>query len=271
MGCKQIDSASKKKLHEKLNPSSHLNTENENLEKELNEELDFESYKEEIKNNERIYQIKIPLYEIKNKNKTLISKYFFFTNNGEFTSKIKNNQNNEIIFIKGKIGNEGDFEFKRISEGNEKEFYSYKGRIDSIEKSSSPIEIKGKVYFIGDELPNTEFILELPKCIWNIKYEEKNQIKKDFSIFMYFEEDIFKGISYDCIDGVSFWFGIEKNEKNDKIIQQYITKKNGESKCLIFTGNSNKINGFKIEGSMNNNALGIKSEFIMKMIYKKKE
>ncbi len=269
MGCKQVEDSKKNKRKNKSNPSSRLNT-NESefppkIEKKNDEELDFDSYKDEIKGSQKVYQIKIPLYEINNQNKKLISKYFFFTNNGEFTSKIINKQTKEITFIKGKIDNYGEFEFKRKIEGNDTEYYSYKGKLNPFDESNST-EINGNVIYNGDELPNTKYMLKLPKVIWNVQYEEKNDVKKDFYIFMDFDEDIFSGISYDNYDGISFWIGIEKDEKNDKLIQQYIIKKNGEVKCLVFEGISSKINGFIIEGKVNNKSLGIKSNFIIKRI-----
>ncbi len=270
MGCKQVEDSKKNKRKNKSNPSSRLNT-NESefppkIEKKNDEELDFDSYKDEIKGSQKVYQIKIPLYEINNQNKKLISKYFFFTNNGEFTSKIINTKTKEINFIKGKIDNNGEFEFKRKIEGNETEYYSYKGKLNPFDESNDSSEINGNVFFNGDELPNTKFNLILPKDIWNVQYEEKNNVNKNFYIFMDFEEDIFSGISFDNYDGISFWIGIEKDEKNDKLIQQYIIKKNGEVKCLVFEGISSKINGFIIEGKVNNKSLGIKSNFIIKRI-----
>ena len=270
MGCKQVEDSKKNKRKNKSNPSSRVNT-NESefppkIEKKNDEELDFDSYKDEIKGSQKVYQIKIPLYEINNQNKKLISKYFFFTNNGEFTSKIINTKTKEINFIKGKIDNNGEFEFKRKIEGNETEYYSYKGKLNPFDESNDSSEINGNVFFNGDELPNTKFNLILPKDIWNVQYEEKNNVNKNFYIFMDFEEDIFSGISFDNYDGISFWIGIEKDEKNDKLIQQYIIKKNGEVKCLVFEGISSKINGFIIEGKVNNKSLGIKSNFIIKRI-----
>ena len=270
MGCKQVEDSKKNKRKNKSNPSSRVNT-NESefppkIEKKNDEELDFDSYKDEIKGSQKVYQIKIPLYEINNQNKKLISKYFFFTNNGEFTSKIINTKTKEINFIKGKIDNNGEFEFKRKIEGNETEYYSYKGKLNPFDESNDSSEINGNVFFNGDELPNTKFNLILPKHIWNVQYEEKNNVNKNFYIFMDFEEDIFSGISFDNYDGISFWIGIEKDEKNDKLIQQYIIKKNGEVKCLVFEGISSKINGFIIEGKVNNKSLGIKSNFIIKRI-----
>ena len=80
------------------------------------------------------------------------------------------------------------------------------------------------------------------------------------------QNEDYEDFSYDNYDGISFWIGFEKDEKNDKLIQQYVTKKNGEGKCLVFEGISSKINGFVIEGKVNNKSLGIKSNFIIKRI-----
>ena len=78
----------------------------------------------------------------------------------------------------------------------------------------------------------------------------------------------FNGISYDEIDGFSFWVGVEKEEKRVKLIQQYIVEDKSQKKCLGFEGMSDKINGYKIEGDVKNESLGINSKFRMKLLWK---
>ncbi len=258
MGCKEISSNPKRKQM----PHQPVKDNNEKKEK-----LDYKIFRQEIKSDKttKYFEVKLIIREITGDKSTIIGKYLFFKEDGTFQTKVLNKENNESYMIEGKLNNDGTFEFKRDVMTNK---YVYKGKIPLEElKNPSQIVISGKVYINGNESNDTTFTISLPNCAWNIQYSEKT-VQKNSMIYMKIKNSRFNGISYDEIDGFSFWVGVEKEEKRVKLIQQYIVEDKSQKKCLGFEGMSDKISGYKIEGDVKNESLGINSKFRMKLLWK---
>lgn len=255
MGCQEISSSPKKQK----NVQNNIKIEHP--------KLDFKSYRNEIKadKSNKYYEVKLPVIEISKDSQEVISKYFFFKQNGDFQTKVTNPQTSESYEIKGQLNQDGSFEFEREIKIDK---YVYKGKIP-LDKLSIPsqLSIEGKIFINGNESNEKSFILQFPKCAWGVTYNEKN-VKKDFIAFMKLKNNLFNGISYDDNDGFAFWIGLEKGEKNDKLVQQYMDK-DGKGKCLAFEGVSDKINGHKIEGTVKNEPFGVNSKFNLKILWKK--
>ena len=254
MGCKVISSNS-----EKINNA-----------KKKEKVYDYRYFKEEKKQQgSKFYECKIKVSEVSNSpgsgnESRLISKYFFFEQNGDLITKIKNLQTQEITTITGSISKTGFLQFSTKDEKSN--VYSCEAQIpfDKI-RPNDPLTFQGKVFLNKNLLPDKSVIIEFPKCVWSLHYEIKEK-PKNLVVFMLLKNNVFNGISFEPDEGVSFWIGFEKDNKNDKLIQRYLSD---PDKCFVYQGTNDKISGHKIEGSLTNDALGINGKFNMKISYKK--
>jgi hypothetical protein len=81
-------------------------------------------------------------------------------------------------------------------------------------------------------------------------------------------DKVFNGISYDDKGGFALWIGLEKENDQVKLIQQYLAiEPNSQSITYVFEGKIDKLRGNKIEGYVKNNEIKNKCKFLIKQLW----
>ena len=269
MGCQNISSTNKRNAADERKPSDIKVNEMHNDVKDL----DFTSYKTELKQNhpnDKFIEIKLPVFVHTTKNdstsRQLLSQYFHFKLNGEFQTKvIHKTSNDKSYFISGKVNNKGELEFS-IKKGND--VFEYKTQIDVHQfKDEGSLVLEGQVYYNNNLQKNMFFTIEFPKIVWLCTYTG-DEVEHNLTILMDLNNNVFNGISYDDKGGFALWIGLENENSQVKLIQQYLSiEKDSEPKTYVFEGKSDKLRGYRIEGLLKNNEIQNKCKFLIKQLW----
>lgn len=270
MGCQNISSSQKRTSNTKQHPTNL--TVNNDMEININD-LDFTSYKSELKQtnpNDKFIEIKLPVFvhtTINDKtSRQLLSQCFHFKLNGEFQTKVIHKTNKDkSYFITGKLNNKGVLEFS-ITKGTD--VYEYKTQIDINQfKDEGSLVVEGKIYLNNNLQKNMFFTIEFPKIVWLCTYSSE-EVAHNLTIIMDLNDKVFNGISYDDKGGFALWIGLEKENDQVKLIQQYLAiEPNSQSITYAFEGKIDKLRGNKIEGYVKNNEIKNKCKFLIKQLW----
>ena len=269
MGCQNVSSSNKRTTQTKLMPSNITEAETEIDIKDL----DFTSYKAELKQsnpNDKFIEIKLPVFVHTTKDdktsRQLLSQYFHFKLNGEFQTKVIHKTNKDkSYFINGKLNNKGVLQFS-IKKGMD--VFEYKTQIDINQfKENGSLVVEGQIYLNNNLQKNMFFTIEFPKIVWLCTYTG-DEVEHNLTIIMDVNDKIFNGISYDDKGGFALWIGLEKENDQVKLIQQYLAiKENSQPKTYAFEGMIDKSRGNKIEGNVKGNEIKNKCKFLIKQLW----
>jgi hypothetical protein len=249
------------------------------IKKEKSPDFDFEEFRTFIhsKNSEKLFEVKAKLWEIVQVNNkatkmSLVSKYLFFVASGKFESRIKKRNGDEIT-IEGKLEKNGEIKLtkkQKVLENNQIKSTHYDGKIISSEKG---MKCEGKVTTTneaGEKVPTgNNFILDFTNNLWKLEYKLKNKFDININVFLRCKNNIYSGISFDESKGFSVWTGVEKNEIEDTILQQYLNSNETDpgASSYKYTGKNYKIEKI-IEGTILNQELETGTAFKLKEIGK---
>ena len=225
----------------------------------IDESLNFEwspdeSNKESNKN--PIYKINAELYNLKydnikrKKTKILICKYLYIDQYGKIFSQIPRKESRDLIKLEGSIDRKGIIKLKKIEEKIEcNHTTTYEGKLT---KKHNILIIEGTALTssnINDETDEkTDFSLEFSQNEWIVEYTI-DKINHKINAYLELNENenyisSITGISFQEEKGISMWRGIEKENKNITLTQQYIEDSkiaSDEHKKVFYQGTIDRI------------------------------